>query len=104
MSLVPGFAKVMVCGALLTANVRTTLGAGVKAPLPACEAVIVQLPTLTKVTVVPATVQTASVDDAYETGRPEEADPTKVKVPIVMSLVPGFANVIVWGAAKAALL
>ena len=41
--------------------------------LPGCDALIVQPPTLTKVTVLPLTVQTGVVDEAKVTGSPDDA-------------------------------
>ena len=41
--------------------------------MPACDARIVQVPALTRVTVDPLTVHTGVVSDAKLTGRPEDA-------------------------------
>jgi len=49
-----------------------------KSALPACVAVIVHVPSETKVTVVPDTVQTLGVLDEYDTVKPDDADPTSV--------------------------
>jgi hypothetical protein len=49
-----------------------------KSALPACVAVIVHVPSETKVTVVPDTVQTLAVLEEYDTVKPDDADPTSV--------------------------
>ena len=58
-------------GAGVTSKVRVTSGAGFQLPSPAWLAVIEQVPTATRVAAVPETVQTDSLFEANETGRPE---------------------------------
>ena len=67
----PGVTKVIVCAACCTVKLRSTKAAAAKVPLPAWLAVTEQLPALTKVTVVPLTVQTLGVVEAKATARPE---------------------------------
>lgn len=69
----PGEMKEMVCVPRATAKVLDTAVAGRKLGLPAWLALTVQLPTLTSVSVLPLTVQTAGVVDAKVTARPELA-------------------------------
>jgi hypothetical protein len=61
-------------------------GTGVAAEtlaVPACVAVIVHVPSETKVTVVPDTVHTPVVLDAYDTVKPTEVDPLRVMEPVL---------------------
>src|SRR5262245_23693630 len=60
-----------VSGGRLIENVRETSGAGLKSELPACEAVMVQVPDAVRVTTAPFTTQEPLA--ANETGRPELA-------------------------------
>ena len=59
--------------AALTVNDCETGVAGRNVELPVCDAVIVQVPVVTIVTVLPETVQTEVVVEANDTVRPEEA-------------------------------
>jgi hypothetical protein len=68
-----GCAKVIVCEAMLTVKVCTTLVAALTFPLPAWLAVIEQVPTPAIVTVEPETVQTGVVVEVKLTARLEEA-------------------------------
>ena len=65
--------KVMVCASALTVKLCCTCGAAVKLALPHWFAVIAQVPPLSKVTVFAETVQTAGVEEAKMTGKPDEA-------------------------------
>ena len=72
-------------------------GAALKFPSPACEAVIVQVPGATIVTVEPDTVQTPVVDDENATVRPELAVAVSATVPPDEKVCePGFVKLIVW--------
>ena len=62
---------------------------------PSWLAVIVQVPTLTRVTAVPATVHTPMVEDAKLTARPEEALALRVTGAFEKVVSEG-SNVIVW--------
>ena len=75
-----GWLKVIVCTAdpALTWNDRVRSRAGAKPALPPWEAVIVQVPGATVVTVAPDTVHTAGVLEVNDTGSPEVADAAKV--------------------------
>jgi hypothetical protein len=57
----------------LTAKLCETAAANPYWLFPACDALIVQVPTSTRVTVLPETVQTGVVVDAKLTGSPELA-------------------------------
>ena len=72
---VPGLAKVIVCccRVAVTEKVWEMEMAAAKVALPACEAVIVQLPPAMNEAVVPATIQTLIVEEAKLTARPELA-------------------------------
>jgi hypothetical protein len=72
----PGDVKVMVCGvsgAVATLKEFDTVGAAAKLALPAWLAATVQVPTATKLSVLPLTVHTPKVVDAKDTGKPELA-------------------------------
>jgi hypothetical protein len=101
---VAGVAKVIVCAAGVAASTVKLLVTGAAAAyvlLPACEAVIEQVPTAKNVTVVPLTVQTVCVVDEKLTARPEVAVAANVRdVPTVC--VAGAAKVIVCAAGVAA--
>jgi len=56
---------------------------------------MVQLPTVTLVTLAPATVQTAGVADVYVTVNPDEAVAVKGTVAALNVCAPGFGNVMV---------
>lgn len=75
-------------------NVCGTLGAGLKLPLPACDAVIVQLPVVVIVTVLPDTVQLPF--DEKLTGRPDEAVALTVNGGSLAILSASGPNAIVW--------
>jgi hypothetical protein len=67
---------VIVCAAGVAASTVKLLVTGAAAAyvlLPACEAVIEQVPTAMNVAVVPLTVQVCGVSDAKATGSPELA-------------------------------
>jgi hypothetical protein len=66
-----------------------------KLALPVCVAVIVHVPSETKVTVVPDTVQTPKVLEAYDTVKPDVVDPTSVKEPVPITWSAGWLKVIV---------
>ncbi len=56
--------------------------------MPACEAVMLQVPEARKVAVLPETVQTLLVEEAYVTARPELAVALKVSgVPTVCAAI-----------------
>lgn len=67
----PGVTKVMDCAAGTTVKLRATMAAAAKVVLPGWLAVTEQLPALSKVTVVPLTLQTLGVVDAKDTARPD---------------------------------
>jgi hypothetical protein len=69
----PGAANVMVWVPWMTLNVLVTGGAAVYEILPACVAVMEQLPNVASINWLAETLQTAGVVDAKLTGRPEEA-------------------------------
>lgn len=100
----PGDTKVMVCAAGLTVKVLATEVAGKKLALPAWLAVMVQLPTLSSVALVLATVHTASVDEVNATARPELALATKATGVVLKAWLAGAvkAKVCAAGAAGAA--
>lgn len=79
-----------------TAKLRVTDVAAAKVPLPPWFAVIVQVPTATKVNVLPVTVQTGAVEDVKVTASPDVAvaDSAGGAVPSVWS--PGPAKLMVW--------
>jgi hypothetical protein len=82
-------AKVMVCGMSVTAKVCFTVVAA-QPLLPAWDAAMVQFPVVTKVAVVPETVQTSGVVEAKLTVSPELAVALRLTDP-VDSVVAGFA-------------
>lgn len=57
---------------------------------------MVQEPALTKVKLVPLTVQTPVVDDDSVTARPELAVAAKAGVAVPRAWLPGVTNVMVW--------
>src|SRR5215472_3820949 len=97
-----GWAKVIVCAAspACTGNDRVTSGAGAKALLPPCEAVITHTPAAAVTTVVPDTVHTRGVSEPNDTGSPELADADKVTGAPTFA-VGGRAKVIVCAASPA---
>ncbi len=75
----------------------STLGAAAYEPLPACEARTVQVPAVTTVTLLPATVHTDEVSDAKPTVRPLVAVPEiPTGAPPYVALLPDRSNEIVW--------
>jgi hypothetical protein len=93
---VPGLANVIAWAVkpALTVKLCVTGAAAAYVPLPACDAVMEQVPAETNVAEVPFIVQTPVVVEAKATVRPELAVATSVTgVPTVC--VPGLANVIV---------
>jgi nitrogen regulatory protein PII len=87
--------NVIVCVASAAAIVCTTLVAGPKFPLPACEAVSVQVPVpLVIVTVLPEIVQTPVA--AMVTGRPDDDVAVAVNVVLNAAEAGEAGNVIVW--------
>lgn len=94
----PGDVKLMVCTMAATLKLCMTIGAAAKPELPACEAASVQLPKVTRVKVLPLTVQTAGVVEASETGRPDVAVATKGAGAEPMVWLPGDVNVMVCAA------
>jgi hypothetical protein len=89
-------AKVIVWLPLLIVKPRCTCMAAFQLVLPAWSALIVQVPTVTKVTVVPDTVQTLVVADVMVTASPEEAVALTVTGPWSKRLSASAAKVIVW--------
>ena len=67
----------------ITLNVRETSGAGFHAPLPACEATIVTLPSPVKVRVAPARLP-GPLATAKLTGSPLDAVAAKATTPAVV--------------------
>jgi nitrogen regulatory protein PII len=87
----------IVCVASAAAIVCTTLVAGPKFPLPACEAVSVQVPVpLVIVTVLPEILQTPVA--AMVTGRPDDDVAVAVNVVLNAAEAGEAGNVIVWAA------
>jgi nitrogen regulatory protein PII len=87
--------NVIVCVASAAAIVCTTLVAGPKFPLPACEAVSVQVPVpLVIVTMLPEIVQTPVA--AMVTGRPDDDVAVAVNVVLNAAEAGEAGNVIVW--------
>ena len=85
----------MVWLAFATENDCVTAGAAFHVVLPLWLAVMVQVPTATKLTVVPLNVQMLGVLVESVTGRPEDAVAVSViEVPTVR--VPGLANEMFW--------
>jgi hypothetical protein len=79
-----------------TMNVCDTGAAAANVALsPGCEATMVQFPAVTKVAVVPETVQTAVVEELKETTNPELAVAESVTV-VPTTWVPGLLKVMVW--------
>jgi hypothetical protein len=78
----------------VTANVRVTGSAAAYVALPVCDAVREHVPVATKVTVVPATVQTLVVLEEIVTERPLDAVAVAVTGPWFTAMSAGCANVI----------
>lgn len=91
-----GCVKVMVCVACATAKLCGTEVAAAYVLFPACEAVMVQVPTPTNVSVVPLTVQTVEVEEANCTLRPEVAEAESAAGVLPMVWLPGEAKVMLW--------
>ena len=91
-------ANVIVWLPLLIVKLRATCEAAFQLVFPAWLALIVQVPTVTKVTVVPETVQTLVVAEVKATGRPEEAVALSVIGPSSKRLPARAPKVIVWSA------
>ena len=79
-----------------TAKLWVTGVAGLTVALPSCVAVIEQVPTAIRVTLLPLTVQTPGVLLVKLTGRPDEALALKAKGRSPSCLSAGLAKVIVW--------
>jgi len=92
-----GCANVIVCdwGAAVTWNVRVTDAAAAYVPLPACAAVIEQVPTATSVTDEPETVQMLVLFEESATPSPLEALADSDTGPWSTRVSAGCANVIV---------
>ena len=75
---------------------RETVEAAAKLALPAWEAVMVQVPAVRSVSVVPETVQRASVEEEKETVRPEDAVAERGSTLIPKVLLAREAKVMVW--------
>jgi len=75
-----------------TAKLRGAAAAA-QSPLPACVAVMVQVPAAFSVAVLPDTVQTTGVDDAKVTGSPELAEALRVIDPVLNSCAGMTGNV-----------
>lgn len=73
MVLLPGEAKLILCVACATVKLRLTDGAALYVLLPACEALMLQVPADTSVSVLPLTVQTKGVLELNSTPRPDVA-------------------------------
>ena len=87
-----------------TVKERLTVGAALKAPLPAWSALIVQAPTVTKVKAPPEVmVHTPVVDEVKLTVRLEVEVAVKVGV-VPKFCVPGLVKVMVWAALGVTLL
>jgi len=86
--------NVMVCVFRFTVKLCSTEAAAAYVALPACAAVIVQVPPVNNVTVLPATVQTLA-EEVYVTAKPELAVAVSASVPpaVCAAIVP---KVIVW--------
>ena len=87
--------NVMVWVPLTTENDCVTIGAALNPKLPACAAVIVQVPTVAGVTNVPDTVQMDGVVDENTIGNPELADAFNVTGPLPNALSGMASKVIV---------
>lgn len=97
----PGDTKLIVCadkGAEPTVKLRVTTAAAATLALPAWVAVMVQPPVDTSVSVVPLTVQTASVDEAKVTGNPALELATRAGGEVPNVWLPGELKVMVWAA------
>ena len=88
--------KVMVCGSWVTLKFWSTSGAGVNVPLPVWLALTEHCPAASKVTVVPATVQTRGVGPEKATLRPEVAVAATMKDPALRVRSARLPKVIVW--------
>ena len=85
----------MVCaniGIAAIVTVCATVAAGAKLALPACAAVTVQLPVLSKVTVFATTEQTLGVFDEKVTARPDVAVAIKLTGGVPRVWLPGETN------------
>ncbi|MDH4050271.1 MAG: hypothetical protein OEU93_01750 [Rubrivivax sp.] len=97
----PGEAKVMVCGSspgAETVKLRVTGVAAAYVALPDWLAVTVQVPSATRVSVPPLTVQTAGVEDAKLTASPDDAVADKAKGGVPSAWLPGDTNVMLCAA------
>ena len=93
----PGFANVIVCVAGFTVKICVTGVAAEKFALPTWLAAMEHEPVMSKVTDVPATVQTPIVLEANATAKPDVAVAVSVTAE-PREARPGFANVIVCAA------
>ena len=85
----PGELNEMSCPAAATLKVCTTGAAAANTALPGWLALTVQLPTATRVRVLPLTVQTAGVVDPNDTGSPDVAVATKAGAGVPKVWLPG---------------
>ena len=98
----PGATKVMRWSPAATSKLLVKGAAGAKLGSPACWAVSVQVPTLSKANCVPLTPQTAGVVDDKVTGRPDDAVATKGAGADPKRCAPGAAKAMVCGSDWAA--
>lgn len=89
-------ANVIVWVAWVTVKAWSTAGATAYVLFPACVASIVQVPTLTSVTVEPDTVQTGRVEDEKVTARFEDAVAVNLTGVLPNGVFERAANVMVW--------
>jgi hypothetical protein len=80
----------------VTLKLCVTGVAAAQLALPACEALIVQVPTATSVTVAPDTVQTVVVVEVKLTARPEDAVALTVNGAVPKGSVESVPKVMVW--------
>ena len=103
----PGVLKLMVCATgagAATVKLRVNAAAAAYTVLPAWLAVMLQVPTLTRLSVVPLTVQTAGVVDAKPTVNPELALADKAGGALPSTWLAGAAKVMLWLACDTAKL
>ena len=94
----PGELKLMVCVMGATLKVLLTIGAAAKLVLPAWLAATVQVPKVTRLKVLPLTVQTAGVVEANDTTRPEDAVATRAAGATPIIWLPGAVKLMVCAA------
>lgn len=92
----------MVWAAGATVKLRDTMAAAAKVELPGWLAVTEQAPALTKVTVVPLTVQTLGEVEANDTAKPDVDVAVKAAGTRPQLVLTGAAKVMVWAVRGAA--